>query len=85
MLATAAAYRAGAGAVVAGTVGSARDAIDARALEVMVDAQPETDAGRLALSGRAAVVARAQSADAVLVGCGLGRACAGSARMRGRG
>ena len=73
VLSTASAYRAGAGAVVACVPASARDVVDARNVEVMVDAQPETDAGTLAVAARGAVLERAQKADAVLVGCGLGR------------
>lgn len=72
-LSTAAAYRAGAGAVVACTTGSARATIDARNAEVMVEAQPETDAGTLAHAALDDVLSRAEGADAVLVGCGLGR------------
>jgi NAD(P)H-hydrate epimerase len=39
----------------------------------MVDAQPETGAGTLAADALDGVLRRAESADAVLVGCGLGR------------
>ena len=73
VLSTAAAYRAGAGAVVACAPQSARPTVDARNAEVMVDAQPETDAGTLAAAALDGVLERAASADAVLVGCGLGR------------
>ncbi len=73
VLSTASAYRAGAGAVVACVPASARDVLDARNAEVMADAQPETGAGTLAVAARDAVLERAQKADAVLVGCGLGR------------
>ncbi|WP_420454194.1 NAD(P)H-hydrate dehydratase [Rubrivirga sp.] len=73
VLSATAAYRAGAGAVVAAVPESAADVVDARAPEVMVDAQPETDAGTLASASTAAILDRAASADAVLVGCGLGR------------
>ena len=73
VLSTAAAYRAGAGAVVACTPRSAQATVDARNAEVMVDAQPETDAGTLAAAALDGVLERAASADAVLVGCGLGR------------
>ena len=73
VLSTAAAYRAGAGAVVACVPESARAVLDARNPEVMADAQPETDAGTLAQAAADAVLDRAGSADAVLVGCGLGR------------
>ena len=73
VLSTAAAYRAGAGAVVACVPTSASAVVDAQNAEVMVDAQPETDDGTLAAAARDAVLARADAADAVLVGCGLGR------------
>ena len=73
VLSTAAAYRVGAGAVVATVPTSAAAAVDLRNAEVMVDAQPETEAGTLAASARDAILARADRADAVLVGCGLGR------------
>lgn len=74
VLSTHAAYRAGAGAVVACTPEAARLAVDAQNAEVMVDAQPETDTGTLAEAALGAILDRATSADAVLVGCGLGRA-----------
>jgi NAD(P)H-hydrate epimerase len=73
-MATSAAYRAGAGAVVCCTPESARPTVDARCVEVIVDAQPETDEGTLAVTAYDGVVARMASADAVLVGCGLGKA-----------
>ena len=73
VLATAAAYRAGAGAVVACVPRSARAVLDAHNAEVMADAQPETTDETLAWSALDAVLARAQSGDAVLLGCGLGR------------
>lgn len=73
VLATAAAYRAGAGAVVAATVERARATVDAANPEVMVEALPETESGTLAAAARDALRTRAADADAVLVGCGLGR------------
>ena len=73
VLSTAAAYRAGAGAVVACVPASAAPAVDAGNAEVMVDARPETDAGTLTHRDLDAILQRAGSADAVLVGCGLGR------------
>lgn len=73
VLSTRAAYRAGAGAVLAGTPESARATIDAVNAEVMVDAQPETDAGTLAEAALDGLLGRAETADAVLVGCGLGK------------
>ncbi|WP_412067151.1 NAD(P)H-hydrate dehydratase [Rubrivirga sp. IMCC43871] len=72
VLSTAAAYRAGAGAVVAVVPASARDAVDRAIPEVMVEAAPETPAGGLAADA-GSILERAASADAVLVGCGLGR------------
>lgn len=81
VLSTAAAYRAGAGAVVACTAEGARPVLDARALEVMVDGLPETDDGGLA-GGLDTIRQRAASADAVLVGCGLGRAAETLALVR---
>lgn len=73
VLSTAAAYRAGAGAVVACTTASAQATVDARNAEVMVAAQPETGAGTLAERARDGVLSQTESADAVLLGCGLGR------------
>ncbi|PAP77022.1 NAD(P)H-hydrate dehydratase [Rubrivirga marina] len=73
VLSTAAAYRSGAGAVVAAVPEPAAPIVDARNAEVMVDAQPATGAGTLARIAREAVLDRAEAADAVLVGCGLGR------------
>lgn len=73
VLSTAAAYRAGAGAVVAAVPAPAAVVVDARNAEVMVDALPATDAGTLDRSAREALLERAAAADAVLVGCGLGR------------
>ncbi len=73
VLATGAAYRAGAGAVVCGTPTSAQAVIDAHRAEVMVDAQPETEAGALTIRAYDGLAARMAEADAVLIGCGLGR------------
>ncbi|MEM6289586.1 MAG: NAD(P)H-hydrate epimerase, partial [Bacteroidota bacterium] len=50
VLATHAAYRAGAGAVVCCTPEGARATVDAHLPEVMVDAQPEADGGALAIT-----------------------------------
>ncbi|WP_412063643.1 NAD(P)H-hydrate dehydratase [Rubrivirga sp. IMCC45206] len=72
VLSTAAAYRAGAGAVVAVVPASARETVDRATAEVMVEAAPETLTGGLAADA-GAILERAASADAVLVGCGLGR------------
>jgi len=73
VLSTAAAYRAGAGAVIAAVPAPAARTVDARNAEVMVDAQPATDAGTIARIARGTLLERAEAADAVLVGCGLGR------------
>ncbi|MEM7788534.1 MAG: NAD(P)H-hydrate dehydratase [Bacteroidota bacterium] len=73
VLATRAAYRAGAGAVVACVPASVQATLDAAAPEVMVDAQPETEGGHLAKVARGPIRTRAEAADAVLLGCGLGR------------
>ena len=72
VLATLAAYRAGAGAVVCCTPESARPTVDAQNVEVMVDAQPETDAGGLAITAYDGVRQRLEGTDAALIGCGLG-------------
>ncbi|MEM1056839.1 MAG: NAD(P)H-hydrate dehydratase [Bacteroidota bacterium] len=72
VLATQAAYRAGVGAVICCTPEGARATVDAHNLEVMVDAQPETEAGGLAITADGPIRARIETADAVLMGCGLG-------------
>jgi len=72
-LATGAAYRAGAGAVVCCTPRSAAPTLDALRVEVMVDPQPETDDGTLAIMAYDAIVERLKAADAAVVGCGLGK------------
>ena len=82
VLATGAAYRAGAGAVVAVVPASARDAVDRAHAEVMTVAAPETDAGGLADAAWDAIREHAASADAVVVGCGLGRDAATLALVR---
>ena len=74
ILSTKAAYRAGAGAVVACTTRSARTLIDSQNPEVMVRAYPDTDLGTLTLESRDRIAKHLRSADAVLVGCGLGSA-----------
>ena len=73
VLATTAALRAGAGAVVCCTPASAQATVDAHSAEVMVEACPETSAGTLTMSAFDAITERVAAADAVLVGCGLGR------------
>ncbi|OZC02522.1 NAD(P)H-hydrate dehydratase [Rubricoccus marinus] len=72
VLATRAAYRAGAGAVIACTPESARLTVDAHNVEVMVAAQPETASGGLAFAALEPIRDRLESANAVLIGCGLG-------------
>ena len=74
VLASVAALRAGAGAVVCCTPRSAAATVDAHSAEVMVEACPETSAGTLALPAFDAITERLASADAALVGCGIGRA-----------
>jgi NAD(P)H-hydrate epimerase len=74
VMATAAAYRAGAGAVVCCAPKSAQPAVNAHNAEVMVAAQAETDEGALSITAYDQLVARMEQADAVLVGCGLGKA-----------
>src|SRR5690606_27136863 len=74
VMATGAAYRAGAGAVVCCTPRSAQATVDAWRAGVMVDGLEETDEGTLSIMAYDEVVARLERADAVLVGCGLGRA-----------
>ena len=74
VLATGAAARAGAGAVVCAAPQSAGATVDAGRTEVMVARQPETDTGTLAITAYDGIVERLDSADAVLIGCGLGRA-----------
>ncbi len=73
VLATRAAARAGAGAVICLTPESARHTVDAHNTEVMVDAQPETAGGGVAYAALGAIRQRLDSADAALIGCGLGR------------
>src|SRR5690606_23324310 len=73
VMASEAAARAGAGAVVCCTAASARPIVEAKLTEVMTAALPETDAGTLARDALAPLAERAGSADAVLVGCGLGK------------
>ena len=74
VLATTAALRAGAGAVVCCTPASVQAARDAHSAQVMVEACPETSAGTLTLAAFDAITERLAAADAALVGCGLGRA-----------
>ena len=74
VLSTAAAYRAGAGAVVACTTRSARATIDAANPEVMVRTYADTDRGTIGLEARDRIGAHLRDADAALIGCGLGNA-----------
>ena len=74
VLSTAAAYRAGAGAVVACTTRSARATIDAANPEVMVRTYADTDRGTIGLDARDRIGAHLRDADAALIGCGLGSA-----------
>jgi len=73
VLASTAALRTGAGAVVCATTPSAAAIVDAHAAEVMADAMTETDGGTLAVTSYDRLVERAAWADAVLIGPGLGR------------
>ncbi len=72
-LATGAAYRAGAGAVVCCTPRSAQPVLDSLREEVMVSPQFETDEGTLSIAAYDEIVDRLPAADAVLIGCGIGR------------
>ena len=74
VLSTAAAYRAGAGAVVACTTRSARATLDAANPEVMVRTYADTDRGTIGLEARDRIDGHLRDADAVLIGCGLGSA-----------
>ncbi len=73
VMASLAAARAGAGAVVCGTPASARPLLAAHLTEVMTVALPETDGGGLAPDALDEILEQASRADAVLVGCGLGK------------
>lgn len=73
VLSTGAALRAGAGAVVAAVPESVAPTLDAWHAEVMAARLPETDGGGLTRRALDAVLARLDRADALLVGCGLGR------------
>jgi NAD(P)H-hydrate epimerase len=73
VLATGAAYRAGAGAVVCCTPRSAQPVVDALRPEVMVAPQFESEEGTLGIAAYDEIVERMPAADAILIGCGLGR------------
>ena len=72
-MASEAAARAGAGAVVCCTPASARPLVAAQRPEVMTAPLPETAEGTLAHDALQDLLDRAADADAVLVGCGLGK------------
>lgn len=72
-LATGAAYRAGAGAVVCCTPRTAQPIVDMLRPEVMVAPQFESEEGTLGIAAYDEIVDRMQNADAILMGCGLGR------------
>ncbi|MEP0549030.1 MAG: NAD(P)H-hydrate dehydratase [Rhodothermales bacterium] len=72
VMASEAAARAGAGAVICCTAASARPIVETKLTEVMTVALPETDDGTISHGALAALTERTGSADAVLVGCGLG-------------
>jgi len=74
VLSTKAAYRAGAGAVVACTPRSARAVVDAQNPEVMVRAYPDTERGTLTLESHDRIAKHLRASDAALIGCGLGSA-----------
>lgn len=73
VLSTGAALRAGAGAVRAAVPASVTPVLDAAHAEVMAEALAETDGGGLARRALDAIRQRLARADALLVGCGLGR------------
>ena len=73
ILATGAALRAGAGAVRAAVPTSVAPALDAWHAEVMAERLAETASGGLARGALGAIRAHLDRADALLVGCGLGR------------
>jgi len=73
VLAATAAARAGAGAVTLAIPESARPLAQAHLVEVMSAPMPETPDGTLALAALDPILERAESADAVVLGPGLGR------------
>ncbi len=73
VMASEAAARAGAGAVICCTPASARPIVETKLTEVMTVPLAETDEGSLARDALAPILERTKSADAVLVGCGLGK------------
>lgn len=73
VLATGAAMRIGSGAVIACAPASIRATIDAHWAEVMVAEQAETSSGGLATAATEEILSRTRQANALLIGCGLGR------------
>ncbi len=73
VLSAEAAARAGAGAVVCCTPEAARPLVEGRLAEPMTAAMPSTDGGGLAEAALEGILEQADGADAVLVGCGIGR------------
>jgi NAD(P)H-hydrate epimerase len=73
VMASESAARVGAGAVVCCTPESARPVVEAKLTEVMTVPLPETDDGTIAYDALPTLRERTASADAVLVGCGLGK------------
>lgn len=65
--------RVGAGAVIACSPSSIRATIDTHRPEVMVAEQPETSDGGLATAAYEDILSYTQKANALLIGCGLGR------------
>ena len=82
VMASEAAARAGAGAVVCCTPESARPLVAAHPAEVMSAPFPETAEGTLAGEALDGLLDRTKDADAVLVGCGLGKHPATQALVR---
>lgn len=73
VMASQAAARAGAGAVVCCTPERARPLVAAQLTEVMTAPVPDTAEGTFAEAALDALLERAGAADAVLVGCGIGK------------
>jgi ADP-dependent NAD(P)H-hydrate dehydratase / NAD(P)H-hydrate epimerase len=73
VLTATAAARVGAGAVVVATTQRARPILEAHLVEVMTTPLPETEDGTLAYEALDELLERAGSADAVVLGPGLGR------------
>jgi len=73
VMASESAARAGAGAVICCTPERARPIVETKLTEVMTVPVAETDEGTIAFDALSTLAERAEPADAVLVGCGLGR------------